>query len=137
MNDANNQIWWWPFNRQPISFSFDPNNDIVLKQGSTVQGVINGIESQNQIPGKFALYQNYPNPFNPVTIISYDIPKRANVSLKIYNVIGQLVMQPINEVKEPGKYNLEFDASNLPSGVYYYEIKAGSFTDTRKMVLVK
>jgi aminopeptidase N len=137
MNDANNQIWWWPFNRQPISFAFDPNNDIVLKQGSTVQGIINGIENQNEIPGTFALYQNYPNPFNPVTRISYDIPKRANVTLKIYNVIGQLVMQPVNEVKEPGKYNLEFDASNLPSGVYYYEIKVGSLTDTRKMVLIK
>ncbi|MGA2668345.1 MAG: T9SS type A sorting domain-containing protein, partial [Ignavibacteria bacterium] len=86
---------------------------------------------------KFALYQNYPNPFNPVTKIAYDIPKRTEVIIKIYNVLGQLVIQPVNEVKEPGKYNLEFDASNLPSGVYYYVIKAGSFTDTRKMVLVK
>jgi aminopeptidase N len=137
MNDANNQIWWWNFNRQPISFSFDPNADIVLKQGTTVQGVINGIESQNQVPGQFALYQNHPNPFNPVTTISFDIPKKSEVTLKIYNIIGQLVMQPVNEVKEVGKYSIEFDASNLPSGVYYYEIKAGSFTDTRKMVLVK
>lgn len=137
MNDANNQIWWWPFNRQPIAFSFDPNNDIVLKQGSTVQGIINGIGNENQIPYVFALHQNYPNPFNPVTVISYDIPKRSGVTLKIYNVIGQLVMQPVNEVKEAGKYHLEFDASNLPSGVYYYEIKAGTFTDSRKMVLLK
>jgi hypothetical protein len=72
-----------------------------------------------------------------VTKIAYDIPKRTEVIIKIYNVLGQLVIQPVNEVKEPGKYNLEFDASNLPSGVYYYVIKAGSFTDTRKMVLVK
>jgi aminopeptidase N len=134
MNDQNNQFFAWYFNRQPISLQFDPNNDIVLKQGTTVLGIT---EIKSDVPEKFALYQNYPNPFNPVTKISYDIPKRANVTLKIYNVIGQLVMQPVNEVKEPGKYSLEFDASNLPSGVYYYEIKAGSFTDTRKMVLVK
>jgi aminopeptidase N len=137
MNDANNQIWWWTFNRQPISFTFDPNNDIVLKQGTTVQGVISGIGNENQAPGQFALYQNYPNPFNPVTKISYDIPKRSVVTIKIYNAIGQLVMQPVNEMKEAGNYSMEFDASNLPSGVYYYEIKAGSFTDTKKMVLVK
>ena len=137
MNNANNQIWWWNFNRQPSSFTFDPNNDIVLKQGSTTQGTINGIENENQIPFVFALHQNYPNPFNPVTKINYDIPKKTIVTIKIYNILGELVAHPLNEVKEPGKYNLDFDASSLASGVYYYEIKAGTFSDTKKMVLVK
>ena len=85
----------------------------------------------------FSLHQNYPNPFNPVTKINYDIPKRSIVTIKIYNILGELVAQPMNEVKAPGKYSLDFDASSLASGVYYYEIKAGTFSDTKKMVLVK
>ena len=136
MNDTNNQAWWWTFNRQPSTFTFDPNNDIVLKQGGTSPGAI-GIENEQQIPFVFELHQNYPNPFNPVTRINYDIPKRSVVTIKIYNILGQLVAQPLNEVKVPGKYTLDFDASSLASGVYYYEIKAGTFSDTKKMVLVK
>jgi aminopeptidase N len=134
MNDQNNQFFSWTFDRQPVSLQFDPNNDIVLKQGSTAIGIVS---NEKQIPAEFKLYQNFPNPFNPVTQITYDIPKRALVTLKVYNAIGQLVIQPVNEMKEAGNYLLEFDASNLPSGVYYYEIKAGSFTDSKKMVLVK
>jgi aminopeptidase N len=136
MNDTNNQAWWWTFTRQPSTFAFDPNNDIVLKQGGTSPGVI-GIQNEQQIPFVFELHQNYPNPFNPVTRINYDIPKRSVVTIKIYNILGQLVAQPLNEVKVPGKYTLDFDASTLASGVYYYEIKAGAFSDTKKMVLVK
>jgi aminopeptidase N len=137
MNDVNNQTWWWNFTRTPSTFTFDPNNDIVLKQGTTTQGTINGIINQGEIPIVFNLYQNYPNPFNPVTKINYDIPERTKVSIKIYDVLGKIVAEPVNEYKNAGRYEASFDATNLPSGIYYYEINAGSFTDTKKMVLVK
>lgn len=137
MNNVNNQAWFWNFNRQPLNVQFDPNNDIVLKVATTTQGVINGIGKNNQGPLVFSLQQNYPNPFNPVTKISYEIPKTSLVSLKIYDVLGKLVEQPVNEVKQAGDYSIEFDASNLSSGVYYYEIKAADFTDVKKMVLIK
>ncbi|RPI13117.1 MAG: T9SS C-terminal target domain-containing protein [Ignavibacteriae bacterium] len=137
MNDVNNQTYFWNFTRQPTSFSFDPNNDIVLKQGTTVQGIVSGIENENETPVAYNLYQNFPNPFNPVTVINYDIAKRGNVSIKIYDVLGKLIKEPVNEVKNAGRYQVSFDASNLPSGIYYYEINSGSFTDSKKMVLVK
>jgi aminopeptidase N len=134
MNDQNNQFFVWTFSRQPVSLQFDPNNDIVLKTATTAIGIIS---NEKKVPRDFKLYQNYPNPFNPVTRISYDVPKRGVVSLKIFNVIGQLILHPVNEVKEAGSYTYEFDALNLPSGIYYYELIAGSFIDTRKMVLIK
>ncbi len=133
LNDVNNQNYNWTFNNQPGNFTFDPNNDIVLKTGTTTIG----IPGEIQVPFEYALHQNYPNPFNPVTKISFDIPEKSNVVLKIYNVLGELVSFPLNETKTAGKYSIEFDGRNLPSGVYYYELKAGSFTDTKKMVLVK
>ena len=105
-----------------------------------------------EIPKSFLLYQNYPNPFNPTTKIKYDIPSptltlpkgEANVTLKIYDVIGREVETLVNEHQNPGSYEVTWDASNgafgstgFPSGVYFYQIKAGSFTDTKKLVLIK
>ncbi len=137
-NTVNNQIWYWNFNRQPTAFAFDPNNDIVLKQGTTTQGVIQGVTSGNELPFLYALYQNYPNPFNPVTSINFDLPERNTVTLKIFNVLGELVAVPLNNVTKPvGRYSVEFDATNLPSGVYYYELRAGDYTQTKKMILIK
>jgi hypothetical protein len=84
------------------------------------------------------LRQNFPNPFNPTTSIDYSVAKQSVVSLKIFDVLGREVAVLINnEVKQAGSYNAEFNASNLPSGVYYYQIKAGDFTDTKKMILTK
>jgi aminopeptidase N len=137
-NTVNEQIWYWNFNRQPSGFTFDPNNDIVLKQGTTTQGIIQGVIIGTELPFEYALHQNFPNPFNPVTKIKFDLPERNNVMLKIYNVLGEVVAVPMNNENRPaGKYTLEFDASNLPSGVYYYELTAGDFSESRKMVLVK
>jgi aminopeptidase N len=133
MNDVNEQEYYWTFDRQPTTVSFDPGNDIVLKQGSTTIGLPGAIE----VPFKYALYQNYPNPFNPVTKISFDIPEKNNVTVKIYDVLGRLVKVLLNETKDAGSYSVTFDGTNLPSGIYYYEIRAGSYTDTKKMVLVK
>ncbi len=137
-NTVNNQIWYWNFNRQPSTFAFDPNNDIVLKQGTTTQGVIQGVNGGNELPFLYALYQNYPNPFNPATSINFDLPERNIVTLTIYNILGEVISVPVNNESKPaGRYSVEFDASNLPSGVYYYELKAGQYAETKKMVLVK
>jgi len=89
------------------------------------------------IPSTFALYQNYPNPFNPATTISYDLPVRAKVKLVIYNLLGQEVATLVNGEQEPGRYNVRFDASGLPSGIYFYRLEAGKFVDVKKMILVK
>lgn len=146
-NTANNQIWVWSFNRVPTAFAFDPNNDIVLKTGSTVAGTVPGTTgisvNNNELPKVFALKQNYPNPFNPVTNIRFDIPKRSNVVLRVYDITGRLVNEIYNGLSDPGEYTADFDAVKLASGVYYYEITANSpnggivFKDVKKMVVVK
>lgn len=143
MNDQNNQVYFWQFNRQPTAFAFDPNVDIVLKQGTTTAGTVGIIGHNEEVPGVFALGQNYPNPFNPVTNIRFDIPKRANVELKVYDITGKLVSFVFNGVSEPGKYTADFNGTDISSGVYYYEIRATElatgkiFREVKKMVLVK
>jgi hypothetical protein len=89
------------------------------------------------LPGKYTLYQNYPNPFNPVTDIRYDISKSAQVKLVVYDILGREVKTLVNEYKSPGSYQINFDASNLASGTYFYRIQAGDFVGIKKMVLVK
>ena len=92
--------------------------------------------SNNNTPKQFRLLQNYPNPFNPVTNIKYEIPKDVNVSIKIYDLLGKEVFS-YNEYKKAGSYEVQFDGTNLASGMYFYQITAGNFTDTKKMVLLR
>jgi N-acetylmuramoyl-L-alanine amidase len=91
----------------------------------------------DNVPVKFSLEQNYPNPFNPLTEISFAVPKRVYVSLMVFNALGQIVTTLISEEKNPGYYRLQFDASNLASGMYIYRIWAGEFIQSRKMILMK
>jgi hypothetical protein len=91
----------------------------------------------NSVPVDYALHQNYPNPFNPVTTISYSLPLKSQVDLVIHNLLGEKVIQLVNEEKEVGKHSIEFNATSLPSGVYFYRLQAGSFVETKKMVLMK
>lgn len=131
-NDVNGQTFVWQFNRKPVNVEFDPNGGIILKKAST-----NGIGEYAGFPAEFVLHQNYPNPFNPATNISYDVPVRSLVTIKIYDVLGRLVSTPLNEIKSAGRYIFEFRDTNLASGVYFYEMTAGKFTDKKKMMLVK
>ena len=96
-----------------------------------------GSEEETQAPKEFTLSQNYPNPFNPVTIISYQLPETEFVTLKIYDILGNEVVTLVNEEKPAGSYNFSFDASKLPSGVYYYKLRAGNYVETKKMMLLK
>jgi photosystem II stability/assembly factor-like uncharacterized protein len=88
-------------------------------------------------PVNFELSQNYPNPFNPSTTITFSIPQKSDVSVKIFDILGNEVATLVNETKEAGRYNINFNASNYSSGVYFYSIKAGNFTETKKMTLLK
>ncbi len=85
----------------------------------------------------FSLNQNYPNPFNPTTTISYSIPSDEHVTLKVYNTLGEEVAELVNEVKIAGVYSTDFNAENLPSGIYFYTIAAGKYTNTKKLLLIK
>ena len=89
------------------------------------------------IPGSYSLKQNYPNPFNPSTIISYSLPSSSDVTLKVYDELGKEVMTLVDAKQNAGKYEVKFDGSGLSSGMYFYTIQAGSFLQTKKLMLVK
>ena len=94
-------------------------------------------QEENIIPDNFELSQNYPNPFNPVTTIQYSIPQRSNVTLKVYDMLGNEIAILVSEEKDRGAYSINFDASGLASGIYLYRIQAGSFVETKKMILLR
>lgn len=111
---------------------------IATNWGLAVTGTGTGVEENNSIlPTKFELSQNYPNPFNPATTIKYQVPQNSFVSVNVYDVLGNEVRTLVREEKAAGSYELRFDASNMPSGVYFYKIQAGDFTQTKKMILMK
>ena len=90
-----------------------------------------------QIPDHFDLYNNYPNPFNPSTRIRFAVPEISNVKIEVYNLTGEKVTTLINEVKSAGYYEVNFNAVNIASGIYFYRIQAGDFVETKKMILLK
>jgi hypothetical protein len=91
----------------------------------------------NNTPKEFELLQNYPNPFNPATTIKYSVPVTGQVKMSVYNSMGQLVKELVNEVQTSGTYNVSFNGSDLASGVYLYRLEAGNYLETKKMILVK
>jgi len=106
--------------------------DIGAYEYSTPSGINSGI-----ILSDFLLYQNYPNPFNPTTKIRYLIGKTQFVTLKVFNFLGREVTTLVNELKPAGEYEIEFNASELASGVYFYKVQAGNYTSTKKLILLK
>jgi hypothetical protein len=96
-----------------------------------------GINDEEKLPNSFKLFQNYPNPFNPTTSIKYSVPSLQFTIIKVYDVLSNEVSTLVNEVKSAGEYEVEFDGSNLSSGIYFYQIKSGSFIQTNKMILVR
>lgn len=96
-----------------------------------------GVEDKSSLPSVYALYNNYPNPFNPSTVIKFDLPKASNVTLKIYDVIGREVQTLVNKDMAAGTHMVDFNASRLSSGIYFYKIEAGNFVQTKKMILIK
>ncbi len=101
------------------------------------QEMIVSVRIRDELPDGFVLEQNFPNPFNPSTTIQYNIPKTEKVVLKIYNILGQEVQTLVNEEQMPGTYHAVFDASHLASGVYFYRLTAGDYTEVKKMMFLK
>jgi len=105
-----------------------------IKYSQTPTGID---QTDYSLPEKYSLHQNYPNPFNPSTVIKYAVGSKQFVSLKIYDVLGNELATLVNEEKPAGNYEVNFNASKLSSGVYFYRIQAGSFVETKKMILLK
>lgn len=95
------------------------------------------VTSNNQVPTEFKLEQNYPNPFNPITQISFSLPKDGFTKLSVYNSIGMEIKTLVSESKNAGSYTITFNAADLPSGIYFYDLTSGNFKSTRKMILMK
>ena len=113
------------------------DGDIVALDGVKLLGGPTDVENNNSVITDYMLYQNYPNPFNPITNIEYAVPKWSKTTLKIYDVLGSEITTLINEEKPVGVYQINWNASSLSSGVYFYSLQAGDFVQTRKMILLK
>jgi len=115
-------------NQQIIAGGIVPEGDILFKTG-------NG--SNNIEVTTYELFDNHPNPFNPSTKIVYQIPERGNVSLKVYDMLGKEVTTLVEEYRDKGRYEINFDAGNLASGIYIYQLRANNYIATKKMILMK
>jgi len=104
---------------------------------SLLRGTTSGINDPPPMPKEFALQQNYPNPFNPTTTIRFSIPERARVSLTLFNLLGQEVLALLDEDQDPGEHAVQLNASPLASGVYFYSMTAGRFSEQRKLIVLK
>lgn len=127
-------------------FDLDGRTDIAITSTSdslyvlyNLGGGTVGIRDQEitEAPTSFSLSQNFPNPFNPTTTIQYSLPQAGNVTLKIYNLLGEEVRTLIEDYKQAGKHSVQFNASQIASGIYFYRLQAGSFVETKKMILIK
>jgi hypothetical protein len=132
----------WPSGTIDRYGQIQTNQFITAVEG---QGITNTQNYSNIIPEIFVLYQNYPNPFNPITKIKFEISntplnplsRGEKVTLKIYDILGKAIQTLVNEPLQPGTYEVTFDGSNLPSGIYFYKIETGRFVETKKMLLIK
>jgi hypothetical protein len=131
-----------------VFYSFAPEMGIIemyggdgpqlLLDSASIIRTPNGIiYEQSSSSNLFELTQNYPNPFNPSTTINYSIPKTSFVTIKVYNILGKEIATLVNQEKLQGNYDIEFNASGLPSGIYFYRMQAGSFVSTKKLLLLK
>jgi hypothetical protein len=108
----------------------------------TQNNISNSITDNSDVPKKYALLQNYPNPFNPSTIISYQLAFSSNVTLRIYDILGREITTLVNEFQSSGEYSVNFYVETslikpLATGIYFYRLQAGSFVDTKKMMVLK
>lgn len=118
-------------------FTYSSQDTRTLMNGIDISPPVGIVSNNNEVPALFNLEQNYPNPFNPVTNISFALPHHGNVELRVFNSLGMEVAALLNSFMNAGNYTVSFDASELPSGVYFYNIRAGDFNDTKKMMLIK
>jgi len=113
------------------------NTEYIYGIGPIEKAIINTDQESSEFVLSFKLYGNHPNPFNPTTTISFDLPVESFVNLTVYNIYGQGLVRLINNNLEAGSFNVQFNAKNLPSGFYFYKIKAGSFSQIKRMLFIK
>lgn len=128
-------VWKWAASGGIVSYpAWDgPHCYTAVDPNASGVAEVNG----DNLPTTYALKQNYPNPFNPTTTINFDIPTKSFVSIKVYNVLGQMVTSLVNEELDAGRYETNWDGAEAGSGIYFYKIQAGSFVETKKMMLLK
>jgi hypothetical protein len=125
------------YSTTPPPFGVQGQDGYVYNFGVDI-GTVSGVGSvTTNIPDRYNLKQNYPNPFNPVTKIGFDIPKSGLVTLRIYDILGNLKATLINENRNPGSYLTDFDGSSYPSGTYFYKLESNGYMNTKLMVLLK
>lgn len=131
--------YWEDLEKEDIKILIDLDNDGSINDSLFVFNQITEVDDNNNfsIPVNYELFQNYPNPFNPVTKIRYSLKEQTQVSLKIYDILGREVAVLVNGIKSAGKYENEFDAANLTSGIYFYKLTTGKFVKIKKMLLMK
>jgi len=118
-----------------FSLSINVNAETKSHFNDNFKGI--GASKVSNISDDYKLYQNFPNPFNPATIISYKINQSGFVTLKVYNLVGQVVRTLVNENQEVGTYSKQFDASELSAGIYLYKLQVNNFTSVKRMTLIK
>ena len=131
--------YYFSFYYQTWSLGADFPVRLVIEQATT------SISNHNQLPNSFRLLKNYPNPFNPITTIQYELPERSDVQIIIYDLLGRKIASLLSETQEAGIQSVQWNATNVPSGMYFYQIRVydpdevgtGEFVQTRKMVLLK
>jgi len=128
---------WDSLSTTRVTLSVDRGMDGTIDTVITLRTPTGVKEGENFVPKSYEMGQNYPNPFNSTTTIPYTIPQETNVVLKVYDVFGREIATVVNERRSAGTYRVQFDASHLPSGVYFYRLTAGGFSETKKMVLLK
>jgi len=115
----------------------DPDNYPYGRNTENTTGTREGHSDASSAPREFKLGQNYPNPFNPSTTISFELPGASQISLKIHNSAGQHVATLLEDDLTAGNYQFQWNSQNLPSGIYYYTLKSRSFSQTKRMILLK
>jgi hypothetical protein len=140
-SNSSNQIVpdWNNLENGKVKILIDNGNDGTVDDSALISNETTEVKNSysSNVPKAFNLMQNYPNPFNPSTTIKYEIPKQENVTLKVYNLLGEEVVTLVHGIKQSGSYKVHFDANNLSSGVYFYKLRAGSFVQTKKMILLR
>lgn len=131
MNNSNHQLFEFLFTKQPVSLTFDPARNILLKQATTVVG----IKTETEKSG-FSLEQNQPNPFSKSTVISYSVGVGGSVKISILDSSGKIISTPVNSLHDPGKYRFTLENDALSPGLYLISMEAGTYRETKKMVVV-
>ena len=127
----------WPSGQKDSYENVNAGSLYKVVEGEGISTLTSVNDTESTLPSDYRLMYNYPNPFNPSTTIEYALPKQANVELKVFNSIGQSIKTLVSEVKSAGTHKVNFDAADLVSGVYFYQLQTESFVQTNKMILMK